>query len=240
MSHYRMSCLEPLFGQKLRWWLEPHGADTIPDENKVSDWYNYVAQNFNYRFNWSLGSVIALAMDDIYAGQLQIPSLGDWPQTGLPWAVFWIKELIVWGTLDPVAAYLLAREVVVTRSEAEKLAARYYEEQPQNQTSDDLLNALTIRNWVDPLVGHAQSSAAAQFDEIKATLLRDFTDVPHRQWRVIPVEVGNEIRWSDPAGFPLAVSPKPSTWILGTFDIYDFLLVPDRQVVLSSQYLLVR
>ena len=32
-----------------------------------------------------------------------------WPRSGLPWIGFRLKELVNWGTLDPVAAFLLAR-----------------------------------------------------------------------------------------------------------------------------------
>ena len=58
-----------------------------------------------------LGSIIGLLLD---AGEGEQPiralEIGDWPRSGLPWIAFWIKELITWGTLEPVAAFLLARE----------------------------------------------------------------------------------------------------------------------------------
>ena len=57
--------------------------------------------NRRARFCWGLGSVIGLATDELHAGRLLAPRLEDWPRTGLPWVVFWLKELIHWGTLEP-------------------------------------------------------------------------------------------------------------------------------------------
>ena len=48
-------------------------------------------------------------------GPIRPLELDDWPRSGLPWIAFWIKEIITWGTLDPVAAYLLARGDAVDR-----------------------------------------------------------------------------------------------------------------------------
>jgi hypothetical protein len=44
-----------------------------------------------------------------------------------PWIAFWIKELITWGTLDPVAAFLLARGDAIDRPHAEADARAYYD-----------------------------------------------------------------------------------------------------------------
>ncbi|MFO0055592.1 MAG: DEAD/DEAH box helicase, partial [Dolichospermum sp.] len=106
----------------LRWWLKPSITTKKPKPNQISDWQDCIAQDFVYRFNWGLGSVIALAIDEAFGGKLVESSLDNWSQTGLPWIVFWMKELIVWGTLDPVAAYLLAKQKVITRKQAEELA----------------------------------------------------------------------------------------------------------------------
>ena len=68
---------------------------------------------------------MALIFDEVHGGELRESSLADWPHTGLPWIVFWLKELLQWGTLDPVAAYLLNRQYEVTRFEANKAAEDY-------------------------------------------------------------------------------------------------------------------
>ncbi|WP_298914810.1 DEAD/DEAH box helicase [uncultured Nostoc sp.] len=105
----------------LCWWLCHQRADRQPKETQISDWHKNTNDNFYYRFNWGLGSILALAIDEAFGeGALEPTSLENWPRIGLPWIVFWMKELIAWGTLDPVAAYLLARvDRVITRTQAE-------------------------------------------------------------------------------------------------------------------------
>ncbi|MEK9209637.1 S8 family serine peptidase [Sphingomonas sp. 2378] len=38
-------------------------------------------------------------------GPVDALTIDDWPRSGLPWIAFWLKELVNWGTLDPVAAF---------------------------------------------------------------------------------------------------------------------------------------
>lgn len=90
----------------LRWWHDPQGPIPAPTAKQVSDWYDYVATNFSYRFSWGMGCMLAIAADEAHGGALQPTTLESWDDTGLPWIALWLKELIVWGTLDPVAAYL--------------------------------------------------------------------------------------------------------------------------------------
>jgi len=113
----------------LRWWLSKSTLPTQPSPMEITSWYDYVSQNFVYRGVWGLGSVIGLLMDGADVGEPPIAPLEmeDWPRSGLPWIAFWIKELITWGTLDPVAAFLLARGDAVDRPGAEADALRYYE-----------------------------------------------------------------------------------------------------------------
>jgi hypothetical protein len=77
----------------------------------------HVATNFVYRGVWGLGSLIGVLLDGT-PGQPPVKALdiADWPRSGLPWIAFWIKELITWGTLDPVAAFLLARGDSIDRT----------------------------------------------------------------------------------------------------------------------------
>ena len=222
----------------LHWWLDSKGSSMKPDPEKVSDWHKFVRQNFVYRFNWALGSIISLAIDDAQGDDLLVPNIEDWPQTDLPWIVFWLKELIVWGTLEPVAAYLLGRRIEYTREDAERTAQAYYEEQAQTGNSDELLNAMTIRNWVNSLSAHRHgvSSGPKPPSEIAVELLRDFANVQKQEWRVMPVEVNDEIQWFDPAGFPLASCQKPEDWQSGYLDSYDFVLDASKKIVRSEFY----
>lgn len=221
----------------LSWWLRPQTAAEHPNRSQISNWHNYVSQSFQYRFNWGLGSIIALATDDIYQGELRLPSLTDWPSTGLPWIVFWLKELIVWGTLDPAAAYLLSHNLEITRRGAEDTAQRYYQ-LSQEFEADERLNAVRIRQWADNLRRTRLASNGMRLPrQVEVTLLRDFDSTTRRRWRVIPIEQGEGLQWLDPAGFPLARSSRPDNWERDEFHNNDFFLEPSRKIVISSPYL---
>jgi hypothetical protein len=85
-----------------------------PTPREITSWYDLVAQNFVYRGTWGLDSIIGLLLDAIEGEQpIRAIEIGDWPQSSLPWIAFWIKELITWGTLERVAAFLLAREEAI-------------------------------------------------------------------------------------------------------------------------------
>lgn len=217
----------------LRWWLAPNLAGNKPTDS--SEWFDYVSDNFIYRLNWGLGSVVSLALDDVYDGNAVEASWENWSHTGLPWIVLWLKELITWGTLEPVAAYLLAKGIEVTRIEAEKRAKLYYSEQPSDTSTDELLNALTIRGWAMKFSKQERYQPSV-LPAMNVRLARDFSGFPGKQWRVIPVEDGDDISWFDPGGFPLAHCRKPEIWHANYMDTYDFLLDPQKKKVWSISY----
>lgn len=224
--------------EKLHWWLDPAGATERPGIKQISGWHDYIHKNFAYKFNWGLGSVIALALNDAHGGELRETSLEDWPQTGLPWIVFWLKELITWGTLEPVAAYILSQGMAVTREDAEALAAAYYSELPEDQETDDMLNATKIRQWAQVRLSAAQSEYMPSLPEnLDVVPLRDFTSVTTKLWRVVPVLAGDQIRWTDSAGYPLAISEQPTLWNKEHLTNFDFVLDAENEIVHVSTYL---
>lgn len=224
----------------LYWWLCHHRSSHQPRETQISDWHKFINSNFNYRFNWGLGSVLALAIDEAFGEMpLEPSSLENWPRIGLPWIVFWMKELVVWGTLDPVAAYLLARiDGITTRRQAEELSQGYYQS-VSSLTANDQLSPITIRNWAQQAFAPLgqQSVQLRPSNRIEVTLLRDFSQLPDQTLRVIPVELGDEIHWLDPAGFPLASCSKPENWQEKYLDQFDFKLDPNLHLVTSTFYL---
>lgn len=225
----------------LRWWFEPNTANKKPKPTQISNWHSYISQNFGYRFNWGLGSVIALAIDEAFGGELVESSLENWSQTGLPWIVFWMKELIVWGTLEPVAAYLLAKvEEVITRKQAEELAQTYYLDISERETEpDEYLNAVNIKNWVEQSFSNLEkrySQKPKPPNQVNVNLLIDFNKAPTKNWKVVPVEIGDNIQWFDLAGFPLAVCQKPENWQSDFLNTYDFTLETENKIVSSKVY----
>jgi hypothetical protein len=220
----------------LRWWFDLFFRPISPSIDQISDWHDYVSKNFGYRSNWGLGCVVSLAMEETYGDAL--PSLEDWPQTGLPWVVFWLKELIVWGTLEPVAAYLLSRRIEITRADAKERAKKYYDGQPDDKTPDELLNAVTIRRWAEELSKHDQTSSPLEPPQpIQVDLLRDFTNTAQSKWRVVPVETNDKLYWFDPAGSPLASCHKFEGWQPSYLDTHDFVLDASKETVSSQLYI---
>ena len=223
--------------QILFWWLNP-SKSKWPSEEKVSKWHQYISQNLIYRFNWGLGSIIALAIDDAHKGRFMPSSLDDWLQTGLPWIVFWLKELITWGTLEPVAAYLLAKGIKFTRADAQRIAQKYYK-QVQTQPPNEQLDARTIRNWVIEYnkAQKVYDISKKPLKNIQVKLLRDFSKTTKPFFRVIPVEEDNKIYWLDSGGFPLAICDKTDSWNSNYLNIFDFKLNPIKKLVLTEDYI---
>jgi hypothetical protein len=224
----------------LRWWLCHRRSPHQPKETQISDWHKFINSNFNYRFNWGLGSILALAIDEAFGEMPLEPfSLENWPRIGLPWIVFWMKELIVWGTLDPVAAYLLARiDGVTTRRQAEELSQSYYQS-VSSLSANDQISPIAIRNWAQQSFAsiEQQPLQLRPSQQIAVNLLRDFSLLSEQTWRVMPVEVGDQIHWLDSAGFPLASCPKPENWQEKYLSRFDFELNSNSRVVTSTFYL---
>lgn len=221
----------------LRWWLDPSGPVATPGATKVSDWYDYVATNFSYRFAWGIGCTLALAANEAHQGKLQPTTLERWRDLDLPWIALWLKELTVWGTLDPVAAYLLGRGRTGTRSEASALAVQYYEVH-QTLDPDSQLDPRTIRAWAETL---PKASPAGTRPSPKppftARLERTFPKNAARRWRVLPSQHGDRIQWIDPAGYLLASGERPQNWMPRFLDDGDFFLDVDSGNVEYEPYL---
>jgi hypothetical protein len=225
------------WGDILRWWLDPQGPVTPPSAKQVSYWYDYVATNFSYRFAWGVGCMLALAANEPHGGTLQPTTLDGWDETGLPWIALWLKELIVWGTLDPVAAYLLGRGRAGTRPEASKLARQYFKSH-QTLPPNEQLHPATIRKWADTLPKPSLSGLRTKpRSPLNVKLERTFPKEAARRWRVLPAAVGDRISWVEPAGFVLAVGELPSSWASTFLEDGDFFLDVDTQTVSYEPYL---
>ena len=229
----------PSWREILQWWLAPDLGGKAP--SIPSQWHKFINDNFIYRFNWGLGSVISLAVDEVHNTQTPASPFEkwdeEWKQTNLPWIALWIKELIAWGTLEPVAAYLLSKGRAVTRSQAEWLSKDYYQEQSNNQDYNKLLDPTIIRDWTARLERRETPYRVEPPNSLKVKLLRDFSATPERRWRVLPVEANNIIYWLDPGGFPLARCQKPTVWVSSFLENFDFFLEPAEQTITSSAYL---
>lgn len=221
----------------LRWWLAKATLPTQPAPRDITDWYHFVAQNFVYRGAWGLGSIIGLLLDAADGEQpIRALEIGDWPRSGLPWIAFWIKELITWGTLDPVAAFLLARGNAVDRSQAESDARSYYDGVSQDTDANDILDPRQIRDWVDARHLQPEEPVVVQGFAIKVNLARPAVDYLQPRLPVSPLEVDDRLIWIDPAGHTMAHSERPPEWLQHSSS-FDFELIVADSTVVGEAYL---
>ncbi len=218
--------------------MNPTECQRRPPAKDISRWYDFVYDNFDYRFNWGFSSLLSIAFDEAHGGSLKPLTLTDWPATRLPWIAFWIKELIVWGILEPVAAFLMSRRLAWTRQEAETAAQDYYSSTSSVSNPNDLLDPSSIRDWVQNLYSsESRRMHDTQLGRFPVNLLRDFVNTPKSEFRVLPVEMNGNLVWIDPAGFPLAKSSKPGAWDSSNLRHHDFILQSKEQIVVAHRYL---
>jgi hypothetical protein len=221
----------------LRWWLAKFTLRRQPRASDITKWYDFVAQNFIYRAAWGLGSVLALLLD-LGADEQPIRALeiDDWPRSGLPWIAFWLKELITWGTLDPVAAFLLARGDAIDRPQAELDAAGYYAQLQDDIEPNDILDPRRIREWVDGRIVRGERVPAAPALNVPVTLAREAAAYLNPEIHVMQYETGDFLNWIDPAGYLVGTSPRPRNWPVDSGG-YHFQLDVPRAVVRGVPYL---
>lgn len=242
VGKHRRFALAPKSGNRkvdwvsaLSWWLSPSQSPS-PKVTEITTWHRYVNQQFVYKFNWGLGSFIALAMDEGLGGMKGVLRLKNWREVGLPWIVFWMKELVTWGTLEPVAAHLMGTGQSQTRKQAEAIAVGYYSSSDeQGVTGNDLLDPIRIRNWASSLA-NVDGKRQRQCGEVPVSLLRGFSGKNHL-FRVLPVQRDGQILWYDFAGHALAEGIPDPIVSQSPEDDTDFILDSSRKVIGISPYL---
>lgn len=221
----------------LKWWLNPKEVEVTPNQKQVSKWIKFIKNNFEYKFNWGLGTVLGLILDDLNEGELKETKIEEWPKTNLPWIVFWLKDLINWGTLDPVVAFLLSEGKMLTRSKATEIAKEYYIVNEKTPI-EEKLNPMKIKMWAEKFINNdLQQSESSNINNIKVELIRDFTNSKNTKWRVLPIHFNKSISWIDPAGYVMAKSEIPSFWKDNMQANYDFILDSEVKLISVSSFL---
>lgn len=197
----------------LRWWLFKSSLKKQPKPKELGPWFSFVSDNFIYRGNWGLGSLIGVLMDQGDAsGPVDALTIDDWPRCGLPWIGFWLKELVNWGTLDPVAAFLLARGNALNRAQAEMDAKIYYTQLDANIAPNDKLDPRLIREWVETRQPLTQIRQTLRGIILDVQLERPAQEYLARQLSVLPLATVDRLSWIDPAGYVVAHCDYPENW----------------------------
>lgn len=221
----------------LRWWLYKHSLRKQPEPKELGWWFAFVSGNFIYRGNWGLGSLIGVLMDQgDTAGPVDALTMDDWPRSGLPWIGFWLKELVNWGTLDPVAAFLLARGNSRDRTQAEADAQDYYAQLEAGTSANDKLDPRRIRDWVEARRSVVPPQRISSDIVLDVRLQRPARDYVSRQLSVLPLASGDGISWIDPAGYLVAYCDRPAHWD-DQSSRFRFELSVDRRQVTGEPYL---
>jgi hypothetical protein len=237
IPRFRSDAEPSVWRGQLQWWMQFANAPQ-PTERQIAVWHSNISRWFTYRFCWGLGSVIGLAFDGLNDGQLQATSLDQWEQTGFPWIVFWLKELLSWGTLDPPAAFLLGRGLASTRREAMTMAADYYTSTFAS-TAADILDPRPIRGWSESAFeGTEVRSRPVRTRRVDVEITDDTIVSATQRIRVLPVRETSSIMWVDAAGYPIARTPNmPWNWSNDDLLRVEFDLLPSERTVTESIYL---
>ncbi|WP_232467308.1 DEAD/DEAH box helicase [Burkholderia ubonensis] len=223
----------------LQWWLA-RGTLTPKQRPRPEDgpkWFKFASTNFIYRGNWGLGGLISVLMDRGDGdGPLRALEIGDWPKSGLPWIAFWLKELISWGTLDPVAAFLLARGNALDRDAAEAEARQYYDAMSHLNDANDLLDPREIRRWVQHRRASSATPRVPPDLQFTARLVRPADAFLTDTVSVSPTYTLHGLAWLDPAGHVVAYSDMPENGI-DDATLYDFDLQVHAATIVASAYL---
>jgi superfamily II DNA/RNA helicase len=217
----------------LRWWVAKETLETQPRAQEITNWYEFTAQNFIYRGAWGLGSVLGVFMD-IGSPPIRALELDDWPKSGLPWAAFWLKEIISWGTHDPVAAFLLARGNAINRQQA-AIAAKPYYEQVAELPPNDRIDPRRIRDWMAEQSPSAKSSAPLPDLNLAVQLEADLASYREERLSVFPLQREGRLIWIDAAGYLVARSDVPTLWPSNLGE-YEFELRPILKRVVGQIY----
>ena len=221
----------------LRWWLSKTTLNNQPKPKELGPWFAFVSDNFIYRGNWGLGSLIGVLMDrGDAASPVDALKIEDWPRSGLPWIVFWIKELINWGTLDPVAAFLLARGNARNRAQAEADALAFYAQLDADTAPNDKLDPRRIRDWVETRKPAAPRRRVPHEIALDVRLERPAGDYLARRISVLPLATADHLRWIDPAGYAVAHCNRPADWD-DQSSRFRFELSVDLRQVVGEPYL---
>lgn len=209
----------------LAWWMSATGAPQ-PPANDLRAWQTFVADNLEFRLGVAIGAAVAQRWTEESRDPFATPALETWKETAdLPWFAFWAKELLRWGTLDPFVAFALSQGIARSRDDAIPLKQDFLNwmddrEEPAGG-DEDLIDPRNFLQWSRARRTSPTERVATR--SLQADL--SGTTGARGKYSVIPIRVGDNLRWIDPAGFELAISTDSPAMLGPTIYNHDFDLV---------------
>ncbi|RWO75262.1 MAG: DEAD/DEAH box helicase [Mesorhizobium sp.] len=209
----------------LAWWMRGPGAPS-PAPDNLRDWQIFVADNFEYRLGVAIGAVVSRRWTENSADPLDSPTLESWKGvTQMPWFAFWAKELLRWGTLEPLVAFALSQDMAQSREDAEALRPDFLawlRAQPgqENAAGEDLIDPTQFLAWSRSREPTAEGPRPPR--TVNAALAG--TGGRLGRYAVIPVLDGGLVRWLDAAGYELATTGDAGDFVDASPYRHDFEL----------------
>lgn len=194
----------------LRWWM---GLSTdYPGGATLHEVLRFVQDQFEFRTGLAVGAALADAWTQTGSQELATNPETWKTISGLPWAAYWVRELLRWGTVHPVCAHLYSRHRVTTREEAELRRASFqaWLSAEGHLDPDDRLHPSRIKEWeraAFPDMTTLRAPWPSQID-IRVDSQFEGVDGDVLAW---PVVGETETKWMEPAGFTVGrSSPDPA------------------------------
>ena len=219
----------------LRWWLQSPGARQ-PRADEVQSWLRMATGDFEYRLGTAIGTALSAIWNRVRGTAIEVPSLDEWrAATGLPWAAIWIRELLSWGTLEPLTAYLMATNRAETRLEGHVRLSEFLawlDARNGTLIEADTYHPQRFHEWAEEVrprrVREAESPST-----IAAIAVGNFPQ-HSSAYPVVSLVKDDHVSWLDPAGYVLAHSRQPDSGARIAPQQRAWLHPPEGQVTLSS------
>lgn len=212
----------------LGWWMKAAGA-AGPQPDNLRDWQIFVADNFEFRLGVAVGAVVARRWTERSADPFEVPSLANWKDvTELPWFAFWAKELLRWGTLEPLVAFILSQGMARSRAEAEQLRPAFVDwlnQQPglEEAGGDDLIDPNHYLEWARSRRPAAGPNLPVRRVDVNLT----GTTGNRGTYAVLPILRDGRMVWLDPSGYEIAEGENADGFVEARPYAHDYELSTD-------------
>lgn len=184
----------------LSWWLGLQPK--FPSGEMLRGALRFVMEQFDFRTGVAVGAVLA----DVWERSGVKSGVTDadvWHETtGLPWVCYWVRDLLRYGTVSPVCAYLLARQRVFTRSQAKDYEVQFINwlDEEGHTSPDQSLRPDRIREWERSVFSDDVKETSPHSDSVAIEVDEQFRGYSERlmAW---PLVGPTETVWFEPGGY---------------------------------------